>query len=204
VLEVAMRLMSMLLVIAGIGVGVTTAYIAANHSSEETSPSTASGEFASGPPVGAKLPGTFEPLNINGPDAGTEQCVVCKYLNNPVVMVFARQPGPAAAELVRKLEEAARGAKQSVGACVVFTDTSDATQAELKKLAEQKGLRQVVLGVINASQLKSYKLHPDAECSVIFYDKQVIRVNRAFKSGEFTAAAADAIAKEAAAYFATK
>ena len=199
-----MRLMSILLVIVGIGVGVTTAYIAAKHSSEESTSGSPSGEFASGPPVGAKLPGTFEPLNINGPDAGTEQCVVCKYLNNPVVMVFARQPGPAVAELVTKLEEAARRAKRSVGACVVFTDTSDATQTELKKLAEQKSLRQVVLGVINVSQLKPYKLHPDAECSVIFYDRQVIRVNRAFKTGEFTAKAADEIARQAAEYYDAK
>jgi hypothetical protein len=202
VLEIVMRLMSILLVVIGIGVGMATAYIAANHASHESTPDLPSGEFASGPPVGSKLPGTFEPLNINGPDAGTDQCIVCKYLNSPVVMVFARQPGPAVANLVAKLEQAAQGAKRSVGACVVFTDTNDSTQAQLKKLADEKSLRQVVLGVINASQLKSYRLHPDADCTVIFYDKQVIRVNRAFKTGEFTATAADEVAKQAADYYA--
>ena len=199
-----MRLISILLVLIGIGVGVATAYIAANHASDESTPDLPGGEFASGPRVGSKLPGTFEPLNINGPDAGTEQCIICKYLNSPVVMVFARQPGPAIADLVAKLEQAAQGAKRSVGACVVFTDTNDSTQTQLKKLADQKSLRQVVLGVINVNQLKSYKLHPDAECTVIFYDKQIVRANRAFKTGEFSLSAADEIAKDAGQYYAAQ
>ena len=49
-------------------------------------------DVKSGPQVGSTLPGPFEPLNLNGPDAGDECCLFCKYGNNPVVMVFASKP----------------------------------------------------------------------------------------------------------------
>ena len=33
-------------------------------------------DLKSGPPTGAKVPGAFHPLNINGPDAGDRKSVV--------------------------------------------------------------------------------------------------------------------------------
>ena len=85
-----------------------------------------------------------------------------------------------------KLERPHRARSDRSAPASSLPTPNDSTQTQLKKLADQKSLRQVVLGVINVNQLKSYKLHPDAECTVIFYDKQIVRANRAFKTGEFT------------------
>jgi hypothetical protein len=198
-----MRALSILLVVAGIGVGAATAYIAASRTPADPAPTpfAPANEFVSGPQVGAKLPGTFEPFNINGSDAGEECCMFCKYGNSPVVMVFAAKPSAAVVELVAKLEKTAASARGPVGACVVVLDTSDAARTELKQLAERQNLKHVVLAVINAGELKRYALHPDAENTVILFNKQVVRVNRAFRAGELTGTATEEIARLTAEHY---
>lgn len=199
-----MRALSILLVVAGIGVGAATAYIATNHTMVEPPFAAPAGEFVSGPQVGTKLPGTFEPLHINGGDAGEECCIFCQYGNGPVAMVFAAKPSPAVAGLVAKLEKIAAGAKGPTGACVIVMDTSNESRTELKQLAERQNLKHVVLAVINPGELKRYAVHPDAENTVILFNNQVVRVNRAFRAGELTEAAAEQIAKQAREHYAAK
>jgi hypothetical protein len=196
-----MRTLSILLVVAGLGVGAATAYIAAGLAQEERGEPN-QGEFASGPQAGSKLPGTFEPVLLNTADAGDECCVLCKFGNDPVAMVFAARTGPALAATIEGLEKAAAAAKGPAGACVVVTDTSEATKAELKKLAMVKS--HVVLGVIDAAKLKRYALHPDAEVTVLLFSRQVVRANHAFKAGELTEKRAGEIADEAAKFLAAK
>ena len=90
-----MRAASIILILAGIGVGAVTAYIAAGLSPTERASAEGTGEFASGPSTGTKLPGTFVPVLLNTEDAGDECCVLCKFGNDPVVMVFASRPSLA-------------------------------------------------------------------------------------------------------------
>ena len=195
-----MRALSILLVLAGIGVGAATAYIAAGLSPAERADRT--GEFASGPQAGTKLPGTFEPVLLNTEDAGDECCVLCKFGNTATVMVFAARPSAALGEMIQGLEKAAAAAKGPAGAFVVVTDTSEATKTELKKLADKLALKHVVLGVIEASKLKHYSLHPDAAATVLFYRKQVVGDNRAYKSEEWTEKAAAELREPIAKHYA--
>ncbi len=195
-----MRAFYLAVILVGVGVGAVAAYLAANRPSEPVQ----NGEFVSGPQVGSKLPGPFEPFNINGADAGDERCLYCKYGNSPVVMIFASKPSDLLAKLVTKIEKAATDAKGDVGACVVVTDTSDATKTELSKLAGKENLKHVVLGMVDPKQLKNYALHPDAETTVLLYSKQVVRVNRALKAGELSVKAIAEIADEAAKHYSGK
>jgi len=194
-----MRVFYIAVAVVGLAVGAVAAYLAAGRTTEPDN-----GEFVSGPQVGSKVPGAFEPLHINGPDAGDEECVFCKYGNSPVVMVFAAKPTEALASLVRKMEKAAGEAKGEVGACVVVTDTSDATKAELGKLAGKENLKRVILAVIDPRKLKKYALHPEADVTVLLYSKQFVSVNRAFKSGELSEKAVAEIADEVAKFYAGK
>jgi hypothetical protein len=67
----------------------------------------------SGPQTDETLPGSFQPLNINGPFAGRHHCLVTEFRLNPVVAVFVRaQPEGVDAE-VRKLLEALEKAAQN-------------------------------------------------------------------------------------------
>ena len=165
------------------------------------------GEFLSGPQVGSKIPGAFEPLNINGPDAGDEACLFCRFGNSPTVMVFATRPTEGVAAFTREMEKAAAEATKAgaeVGACVVVTNTGLDTRKELARLADKENLKNVILGVIEPKKLKDYELHPDAEVTVLLYDKKVVRVNRAFKAGEFTEKTAGELATEVTNLYAGK
>lgn len=161
-------------------------------------------EFLSGPQVGAKIPGPFEPLNINGKDAGEEACLYCRYGNAPVVMIFATKPTEGLTALVRQVEKAAVGTGKGdeVGACVVITESNAETKTALTKLADQENLKKVVLGMVQRGQLKKYQLHPDAEVTMLLYSKQVIRVNHAYKAGELTEKVAGDLGNEAVKFFA--
>lgn len=199
-----MRTLSVLLILAGIGAGAATAYIAAGLAPEGRAGIEPASEFSSGPQAGSKLPGTFEPVLLNTPDAGEECCILCKFGNDPVVMVFASRPSAALAGTIQALEKAAAAAKGPVGACVIVTETGDSTKAEMKKLAEKHALKHVVLGVIDAPKLKRYSLHPDAEATVLLYRKQVVAVNRAFKAGEWTEKSVEELMEPIAKYFAAE
>ena len=50
--------------------------------------------LVSGPQVDSRVPGAFEPFNVNGEAAGQKNCLVCQNGGNPVVMIFAREVTP--------------------------------------------------------------------------------------------------------------
>src|SRR5581483_2139967 len=151
----------------GVAAGAVAAYFAADRGT-----SAQAGEFVSGPQVGSKIPGAFEPLNINGPDAGDEACLFCRFGNSPTVMVFATKPTEGIAAFARQVEKAAAEATKAgseVGACVVVTDADLETRKQLAKLADKENLKNVILGVIEGRKLKAYELHPDVEVTVLLY-----------------------------------
>jgi hypothetical protein len=157
------------------------------------------GEFQSGPQVGAKIPGPFEPLNINGKDAGKEACLYCRYENEPVLMVFASKPGEGVKTLVREFDKAVLEAKKpkEVGACVIVTQMNKDTENSLLELSKHENLQNVVLAMIEPKQVRKYTLHPDAQVTVLMYDQRVVKVNHAFKSNELTEARAKELGAEA-------
>src|SRR5579872_4606710 len=69
-------------------------------------------EFISGPQVGSKIPGPFEPFNINGEKAGEEECLYCRYGNSPVAMIFAAKPIDALVALLQPIEKSAMEARK--------------------------------------------------------------------------------------------
>jgi hypothetical protein len=166
----------------------------------------AAADLKSGPQVGATVPGPFEPLNVNGPDAGDECCLFCKYGNAPVVMVFAPRPSDALGKLARGIEAAADAASKAgeVGACVIVTDTSAETKRALGKLADDAKLRHVILAVIDPAKVKEYELSPDAAATVLLYSKRVVRANRAFKAADLTDKAVADMLADVSRHFADK
>src|SRR5262245_20116842 len=82
---------------------------------------TAEEKVKSGPQVDEKLGGPFSPLNINGDKAGDKHCLYCQNGENPVAMIFAREPSENLAKLIKKLDAACEKNKKSkLGSFVVF------------------------------------------------------------------------------------
>jgi hypothetical protein len=148
----------------------------------------------SGPQVGEKVPGPFEPLNVTGPDAGEKNCLFCKYGKAPVVMVFARDTSPTLTKLLQKLDAAARQhAAAELGACAVFCSADAALSDRLKATAREAGLKDVILAVDQPAGPEEYKIAAEADVTVLLYVKGVVKANHAFRKGEFDDAGAAAV-----------
>ncbi|MGL6073342.1 MAG: hypothetical protein ACRC8S_04165 [Fimbriiglobus sp.] len=155
-------------------------------------------EIKSGPQVDESLPGPFSPLNINGDSAGKKACLYCANGNNPVVMIFARNPNDEVTQkLIKKVDEAVvKNEKSEMGSFVVFcTDESDA-EANLKKMAEKAELKKVVLSLDGPAGPAKYKFAKDADLTVIFYTSRNVKANHTFKKGELKADKIDEVLKD--------
>jgi hypothetical protein len=144
-------------------------------------------EVKSGPQPGEKIPGPFNPLNINGEDAGEKRCLVCKNGTNPVIMVFARTADdPAVAKLIKKIDEVtAKNAGSEMGSFVVFCTDDDKAETKLKTLVDSNKIEKTILSIDNPQGPPKYKVSPDAEVTVVLYKEHMVKANHAFKKGEF-------------------
>jgi hypothetical protein len=161
-------------------------------------------EITSGPQVGQTVPGQFDALTINGPTAGEECCLYCRYGNAPVAMAFAAKPSADLAKLVKVLEAAAAKAEGEIGACVVVTDTSPATRKALGRLADDAKLKRVVLAVVKPESIEDYAVSPDAALTVVLYSRKLVRVNRAFRTGELDEKALAAVSADVKTHFGSR
>jgi hypothetical protein len=153
----------------------------------------------SGPQVGERVPGPFEPLNVTGPDAGEQCCLFCKYGGSPVVMVFARDTGAPLTALLKKVDEAAvQHRAADLGACAVFLSADAALKDRLKETAREAGLKELILAIDKPAGPDEYKIAPEAEVTVLLYVRGVVKANHAFRKGELTEKGVAAVAADLA------
>ncbi|HEY8503344.1 MAG TPA: hypothetical protein VIL46_02100 [Gemmataceae bacterium] len=150
------------------------------------------GPPVSGPQVGDKVPGPFEPLNVTGPNAGEPCCLYCKFGHRPVAMVFARTPTEPLARLIRKLD-AACAEHPDLAGFVVFCNDDPGLPAALRKLADRDDHRHVVLAVTGPAGPDGYAVHKDADVTVVLYTLLNVKANHAFRKGGFDDKAAEAV-----------
>jgi hypothetical protein len=153
--------------------------------------------ITSGPQAGEKVPGPFKPLHVNGPDAGERECLYCKFGACPVVMIFAREPGAAVEALVKKIDAATAAHRdERLGSCAIFLSDSKELPAALKSFVAKEGISGTILALDSAAGPASYKIASEADITVILYSHRTVKANRAFRKGELTSEAADAILGE--------
>jgi hypothetical protein len=140
----------------------------------------------SGPAVGQPIPGPFTPLNVTGKFAGTRQCLVEANGGNPVVMIFAREVSDPLTSLVKKIDAAtARNRSSRMGSFVVFCSDDEGLEAQLKDLARKEDLTNIVLTIDRPTGPKHYNIARDADVTVVLYTRQTVKVNYAFKKGQW-------------------
>jgi hypothetical protein len=176
----------------------------------------AGGGMKSGPPVGAFLPGSFQPFNLNGKIGKNRyHCLVCEFGLNPTVMVLAREhpeaKDGALTDLLQKLDEAVERNQESyLHAFVVFLSPDARTSvtypkpeepgklvaqaaawesllARLKPRADK--LKNVVITVYPAEGPPGYEIAKDADVTVLLYKGHKVLANYAFAQGQFNEAA---------------
>jgi hypothetical protein len=93
--------------------------------------------------------------------------------------------------LVKKLDKASQDKKFN-SFVVLMTDDENA-EAQLKKLAQNNGIKKTVLTVDNPAGPPAYKIAKDAEVTVLLYNKRDVKANHAFRSGQFSDKSIDAV-----------
>jgi len=141
----------------------------------------------SGPQVGAKVPGPFHPLNINGDKAGEKNCLYCQHGTSPVAMIFAREVNPQLTQLIKQIDMAtAKNKDARMGSFVVFLSDSEGLTDQLKSLVNKENIKNTVLAVDNPAGPKNYNVAKDASITVVLYEDHTVRSNYSFRKGELT------------------
>ena len=161
----------------------------------------AAASLTSGPQVDSKVPGAFEPYNVTGEAAGTKNCLVCQNGENPVVMIFAHEVTPELTKLLKRVDQVTGKHKDAeMGSFVVFLSSDKGLESQLKDMARDQELKNIVLSIWNESDQpsgpKKYHVNPEADVTVVLYTDLYVKANHAYHKGELTEKDIDAITGE--------
>jgi hypothetical protein len=155
--------------------------------------SAASGEAGpcvSGPRPGQR-PGPYAALVSVGPQRGTSHCYICETADRPAVIVFARGLSDPLGKLVRGVDTALGANKKAdLRAWVTFLhEDESAFGPQVAAWGRKQAVRNVPLAVFeDAEGPPSYRLHREADVTVLLCVKQKVVRNYAFRAGELTEA----------------
>jgi hypothetical protein len=108
-------------------------------------------------------------------------------------MIFAREVNDPLTGLVKKVDEINEKHGKKMGSFVVYCSDEEGLKEKLEKLAKDKSLTKTVLTIDNPAGPEDYHIEKDAEVTVILYVNRKVKVNRAYKKGEFKAEEIDKI-----------
>jgi hypothetical protein len=148
---------------------------------------TAAEPLKSGPQVGESVPGPFEPLNINGENAGKKFCQYCINGQNPVAMVFARDCNPAVKKLIKDIDAATvKNTDAKMGSFFVFLSDDESLEKKLDGLVKKEEIKKTVLTLDNPAGPDKYSISKEADVTVVLYKARKVVANYAFKKGQMT------------------
>lgn len=148
----------------------------------------------SGLQPGEELTGLFEPLNVTGPFAGEQHCLVCENGANPVAMIFARELSEPLVKLIARIDAATGQHKQrDMGSFVVFLSDKEELRAQLEATAKKHKLAHIILSTFDPAGPEGFQVADKADVTVVLYENHKVQANHAFTKGQLTDKAIDAI-----------
>jgi hypothetical protein len=147
-------------------------------------------------------PGPYSSVVSVGPERGKSHCFICETADRPAVIVFARRPSPALAALVRGIDRELLAHKAlDLRAWVTFlSDDQPELDPQLVKWSQDEAIRTVSLTVFeDVGGPPTYRLHRDADVTVLLSIRQKVVQRFAFRAGELTEKRTSAVLKGIAA-----
>jgi hypothetical protein len=111
-------------------------------------------------------------------------------------MIFAREISDPLTSLVKKVNEVSKDKGLKMGNVVVFLSDDEALDKSVKELAEKEKLDKALLMKANPAGPEELNLSKDAAVTVVLYVNKTVKVNRAYKKGEFKAEEVDKVIKD--------
>jgi hypothetical protein len=149
-------------------------------------PASGSDKLLSGLKEGQR-PGPYSSVVSVGEQRGRSHCFICETADRPAVIVFARSLSEPLAKLARGLDKARDEHKSAdFQAWVTFLHTDQSEfDPQVRQWSKKLALRNLSLTVFeDLDGPPSYKLHRDADVTVICYVNQKTVANFAFRAGE--------------------
>jgi hypothetical protein len=152
----------------------------------------------SGPKVGQR-PGPYSFVMSTGEQRGKSHCYICETENRPAVIVFARSLSEPLGKLSAGLDKAlaTHKTKDLRGWTTILNEDHSKIDADVVAWAKKHAVRTLPVGVFeDVEGPPSYRLHKDADVTVLLFVKQKVVANHAFRAGELTDAKVKAIIEE--------
>lgn len=153
----------------------------------------------SGVQVGQR-PGPYTFIVSTGKERGQLTCYICETGDKPAFVIFARTPTDELGKLTHELDRFAGEPKNApVRGWVTFL-SNDQTKLDPEVIAwgKKHAVQSLPLGVFeDADGPPSYRLASDADVTVLFFVKQKVIANFAYRKGELNEAARKEILKAA-------
>jgi hypothetical protein len=111
-------------------------------------------------------------------------------------MIFAREINDPLTSLVKKVDETNKEKGRKMGSFVVMLSDDEDMEKKLKHFAEKEKLEKTALTLDNPSGPPDYGINKKADITVVLYVGKKVKVNRAYKKGEFKASEVDEILKD--------
>ncbi|MGL4550656.1 MAG: hypothetical protein ACRC33_05675 [Gemmataceae bacterium] len=149
----------------------------------------------SGPRVGQR-PGPYSFVMCTGPERGKSQCYICETADRPMAVVFARSLSGPLAKLATRLDRAVGEHKKDElrSWLTLLAEDQSKLDGAIVAWAREHRLKAVPVGVFeDVEGPPSYRLHRDADVTVLLAVKQKVVVNVAFRAGELTDAKVDEV-----------
>jgi hypothetical protein len=157
-------------------------------------PAFAAEPLKSGLQAGERLTNIFEPLNVTGPYAGEQHCLVCEMGLNPVAMVFAREVNEPLVALLSKLDKATEKNRDvQLGSFVVFLSEKEGLKEQLENVAKKQGLQHTILSIYDPAGPEDFNVAKDSDVTVVLYRQHLVKANHAFRKGELNEQAVEKI-----------
>jgi hypothetical protein len=111
-------------------------------------------------------------------------------------MIFAREISDPLTSLVKKVDKVNKDEGSTMGSFVVFLSDDEALKDKAKELAKKEKLEKTALMLGNRSGPPDYEINKEADVTVILYVGKVVKVNHAYKKGEFKAEEVEKVIKD--------
>jgi hypothetical protein len=103
-----------------------------------------------------------------------------------VVCVFARKTSEPLTSLVKQIDKQIDENAKLKSFVVIMTKEGDKTKEDLKKLAQEAGVKHVPLTMIGEKDgPPDYEISADSDITVLMWNQHLVKVNHAFK-GDLT------------------
>ena len=136
-------------------------------------------------------PAAFFVLDATGPSEGKTLCYRCRYGARPTVTIFTKEMTPEVTSLVKELDgQVAKNSDKKMAAFgVLLTNDPKATDAQLKKVAKDAGIKNIPLTTYDdTAGPADYELSSDAAVTVLMWVESNVKVNHAFSSAKLGSA----------------